>query len=184
MNSGTLRELVAPSDSAVCPTSRTMRNFAGTHVDALKAEAGRLVGPSAATLTWCGFGAAACLAACFDFDEAACARDLLSFDEPLSDEPLKASDNQLAWLIPIGKTANPIATAITVPQRRAPRPAGAIFSADNGNPGFPQIEFPFAHQGNATLTGILIEALLKIVARSKRGTKRFQNGSLCPVTLS
>src|SRR6266550_320562 len=31
-NSATLRALVAPSDSAVCPTSRTIRNFEGSHI--------------------------------------------------------------------------------------------------------------------------------------------------------
>jgi hypothetical protein len=30
-NSETLRALIAPSDSAVCPTSRTIRNFEGSH---------------------------------------------------------------------------------------------------------------------------------------------------------
>src|ERR1700746_3051405 len=38
-NSGTLRALIAPSDSAVCPTSTTILNFAGSHVTAADFEA-------------------------------------------------------------------------------------------------------------------------------------------------
>src|SRR5689334_4420089 len=65
-----LRAEIAPSDSAVCPTSSTMRNFEGTHFpasafdgfDASGSET-MAVGLRAASLTLRCFEAAACLCA-------------------------------------------------------------------------------------------------------------------------
>src|SRR4030095_8782249 len=60
-NSETLRALIAPSDSAVCPTSRTIRNFAGLQRAAtgFKAAGFRPTGPRAASFTARCFGEAA-----------------------------------------------------------------------------------------------------------------------------
>src|SRR3984893_7098185 len=76
-NSATLRALIAPSESAVCPTSRTIRNFEGSHAVATGFRRFKLAGPRAASFTLWGFGEAARLAEVACFGEATCAGDLL-----------------------------------------------------------------------------------------------------------
>src|SRR5204863_3939123 len=73
-NSETLRALIAPSDSAVCPTSRTIRNFAGSHrvATGFKAAGLNWTGPTAASLTVWRFGEATRLAKVDGLREATC----------------------------------------------------------------------------------------------------------------
>src|SRR5258708_24900426 len=90
-NSATLRALIAPSDSAVCPTSKTIRNFEGSQLVAtgFKAEGLKAAGPRAASFTvWCfglvaGFAKVARLGEVTRFGEVTCFGDLPGFDELL-----------------------------------------------------------------------------------------------------
>src|ERR1700754_165981 len=109
---------MAPSALAVCPTSTTIRNFAGTHIVAAESEAEGFgpTGPSAAcfsasfaaclaaSFSPCRFDAAAGFAAC----EAPCFGGLAAFDEPLN-----ISDSQPAWLASIGNNSNAAIAATT-----------------------------------------------------------------------
>ena len=107
-----------------------------------------MAGPRAASFTLWGYGEAARLvevarfeeATCFD--EATCGRDLLSLGVPS-----KMSDNRPALLTPIGRSTNAAIAAMTVRQRGTTRPEGAIFLPDDGNPYFPQNDFPFVLGG-------------------------------------
>ena len=56
-----LRALMAPSDSAVCPTSTTMRNFCGSHrvVTSFEAAGFAAAGVATASFSARGFGGAA-----------------------------------------------------------------------------------------------------------------------------
>src|SRR5262249_53921103 len=105
------------------------RNFAGSHIDGtgFKAEGFKLARPRAASFTVWGFGEAARLAEVACFDEATCAGDLLCFDE--------------ASLTSIGRSTNAAIAAMTGRQRGTPRPKGANFLPDDGNPCFPRMTF-------------------------------------------
>jgi hypothetical protein len=89
-------------------------------------------------------------AACFDeamcFDETTCAGGL-----PCFGEPLKMSDSQPASLASIGRSTNAAVTAMTVQRRGTPRPEAANLPPDDGIPGFPQNDLPFALHGRTRL---------------------------------
>src|SRR6202140_4409536 len=150
-NSATLRALIAPSDLAVCPTSRTIRNFAGSHMVAagFKAEGLKAAGPRAASLTvwgfavwdfamrefavW-GFGEATDFAGVAGFAEVTCFGDL-----PCFDELLKTSDSQPAALASIGSSTNAAIAARRARRRgQTPKPEPAIFLPDDSNPTSPR----------------------------------------------
>jgi hypothetical protein len=123
-----LRALVAPSDSAVCPTSRTIRKLAGSHVVAsgLKAERFGAAGLKAASFTALCFSET--LAA--GFRTAMCVGDL-----PCFDELLKISDSHAASLTSIGRSINAAIAAPMVRRRGQtlkPDPANCI--PDDSNP--------------------------------------------------
>src|SRR5262245_18378116 len=137
LNSGTLRALIAPSDLAVCPTSSTIRNFAGSH----PCPAGFAGGGCSATRIFGGaagfaFGEAACFGELACCDEAACLAGAADFVGLVCfDEPLKRSDRKPAWLISIGSSADAIIAAMTVRARSQPRkPDPPTFPPDDGNP--------------------------------------------------
>jgi hypothetical protein len=88
-------------------------------------------------------GEAARLAKVPGLREVACLGDL-----PCFDELLKISDSQAASLTSIGRSTNAAITAMTVRRRGTPRPEGANFLPDDGNPCFPQNDFPFALHGS------------------------------------
>ena len=100
--------------SAVCPTSRTIRNFKGSQLVAthLKAEALKAVGPMAASFTAWRFGELAGFAKVARFAEMTCFVDL-----PCFDEPLKISDSQPASLTSIGRSTSAAIAAIMVRRR-------------------------------------------------------------------
>src|SRR6202011_2743279 len=121
-NSATLRALIAPSDEAVCPTSRTIRNFEGSQMVARGFGAGKFkaAGPRAASFTvWCFSGADFAKVARFGelarfggvagFGEESCFGDL-----PCFDEPLKTSCSQPASLTSIGRSTNAAIAAMMV----------------------------------------------------------------------
>ena len=125
---------MAPSDLAVCPTSRTIRNFAGTHIVAasLEAEGFTPTGPRAACFV-------SCSAACFtprrfavaaDFAKAVRpprAGEVSCFGEwPGFDEPLKTSDSQPASLASIGNNTKAAIAATTVWRHGQPPKAGFV----------------------------------------------------------
>src|SRR4051794_17845188 len=104
-----LRALIAPSDSAVWPTSTTMRNFVGSQVGAtgFAVEGFEAGGVKAACFrsssfatsrfgAAAGFGAATGLGLAARFASAAGLGDWPCFDEPLN-----ISDSQPAWLTSI-----------------------------------------------------------------------------------
>src|SRR5882724_4820874 len=110
-NSATLRALIAPSDSAVCPTSRTIRNFEGSQLaeTGFKAEGGKAAGPRAASFAEWSFGEAAGFAKAARFREMTRFADLSCFDELL-----KTSDSQPASLTSIGSSTNAAIAAMMV----------------------------------------------------------------------
>src|SRR6185295_2330569 len=119
-NSETLRALIAPSDSAVCPTSRTIRNFAGSHrvATGFKAAGLKPTGPRAASFTVWRFGAAAGFVKATDLREVACFDDLTRFgDLACFDELLKTSDSQPASLTAIGRRTIAAIVAMTMRRR-------------------------------------------------------------------
>src|SRR6476619_6993040 len=101
-NSATLRALIAPSYSAVCPTSRTIRNFEGSHIVAagFKAEGLMATGPRAASFTVWRFGELTCFG-----------------DLPCFDELLKISDSRPASLTSIGRSTRAAIAAMMVRRR-------------------------------------------------------------------
>ena len=109
-NSGTLRALVAPSDSAVCPTSNTSRNFERLQIEP---SGFGLAGPKVAGFEVWGFRETACLAEAAGFREATCCLD----DLPSFEDPLRISDSQPAALASIGRSINAAITAMTVRRR-------------------------------------------------------------------
>jgi hypothetical protein len=128
-NSATLRALIAPSESAVCPTSRTIRNFEGSHIVAagFEAEGFKAAGLRAASFAAWGFGEAA------GFREVTWVDDL-----PFFDGLLKISDSQPAWPTSIGRSANAAIAAMTVRRRvQVPAPDPANFLSDDNNPYVP-----------------------------------------------
>ena len=150
-----MRALVAPSEAAVCPTSRTIRNFDRSHVDAagFKAEGFKAAGRRAASFTGRGFGEAAGFAKAAGFEvagfevagfgEAACVGDLCF------DGPLNISDSQPASLTSIGRSANAAIAAMMTRQRgQTPKPERANFLPDDSNPYFPYRDFQFALHDN------------------------------------
>src|SRR5581483_11213650 len=158
-NSGTLRALLAPSDSAVCPTSRAIRNFAGSQLGGVSFKF-KLAGPNAASLTCWELGATSRVAerACFDeacFGEASWLEDLSCFDEPL-----KRCDEEPAVPGSIGRSTDAQKMQLTTLQRRAPRPERSNFRLDDRNP-LPPGMISLALTSQAILAGILIERLLK-----------------------
>jgi hypothetical protein len=135
VNSATLRALVAPSDWAVCPTSRTIRNFEGSHIVAtgFKAEGFKAAGPRAASFTVWGFGEAAGFAKVAGFGEVTCFGDLSCFDELL-----RIFDSQPASLTSIGRSTNAAIAAMMVRRRgQTPKPDPANFLTDDSNPYIP-----------------------------------------------
>ena len=135
-NSATLRALVAPSDSALCPTSRTIRNFEGSHIVAtgFEAEGFKVTGPRAASFTARGFGEAAGFARVARFGEVTCVGDL-----PGLGELLKTSESQPASLPSIGRSTNAAIAAMMVRrQGQTPKPDPANFFPDDSNPYFPR----------------------------------------------
>src|SRR5258706_10230131 len=113
-----LRALIAPSDSAVCPTSKTIRNFEGSHIVAtgFKAEGFKAAGPRAASFTVWGFREAAGIAKVARFGEVTCFGDL-----PCFDELLKICESPPASLTSIGRSINAaIATTMMRPRRQNP----------------------------------------------------------------
>src|SRR6202041_367079 len=137
-NSATLRALVAPSEAAVCPTSRTIRNFEGSQIVAAGFKAGRCkpTGPRAASFTPCGFGGTAGFASLTHFGEVACFGDLSGFDEPL-----KTSDSQPAWLTSIGSSANAATAAMMLRRRQTPKPSRSNCLPDDSNPCIPPARY-------------------------------------------
>src|ERR1700738_4871738 len=135
-NSATLRALVAPSELAVCPTSRTTRNFEGSHFAAtgFEAEGFKTAGPRAASF------------AVWDFSEAARFAKVAGFREvnwvgglPCFGEFFKISDSQPASLTSIGRNTEAAIAAMMVWRRgqtakRAASPTLANFLPDDSNP--------------------------------------------------
>jgi hypothetical protein len=127
-----LRALIAPSDSAVCPTSRTIRNFDGSHFAAtgFKAEGFKPTGRRAASFAVWRLGDAAGLAKVAGFGEATRFDDL-----PCFDGLLKTSDSQPASLTPIGRSTNAAIAAMMVRrQGQTQKPEPANFLPDDSNP--------------------------------------------------
>src|SRR6185369_5817279 len=118
-NSETLRALIAPSDSAVCPTSSTIRNFAGSQrvATGFRAAGFNWTGPSAASFTAWRFGETARFVATAGLDTLTCFAGLACLDDLLCFEPLKTSDSHPAWLASIG-TSTIAAMATTMVRRR------------------------------------------------------------------
>jgi hypothetical protein len=143
-NSATLRALMAPSDSAVCPLSRTIRNLEGWHAGLTGFGSFKLAGPRAADFTLWGFGEVARLAEVPCFGEATCAGDLLCFDEPLM-----MSDSQPASPDSIGRCTDEAITATTIRLRdQTQKPESANFSLTKAIPTFPRSDFLFALHGS------------------------------------
>src|SRR5205085_7986056 len=118
-NSATLRALIAPSDSAVCPTSTTMRNFDGSQLVAagFKAAGLKATGPKAASFKPAsfaarGFGEASCFAELTCFEDLSCLGDL-----PCFGEPLMAYNSRPALLLSLGRSTNAAIEALIVQWR-------------------------------------------------------------------
>ena len=134
-NSATLRALIAPSDSAVCPTSTTIRNFAGSHM--LRPASSGAASGAAARRALCARGGEAASSRPPALARRACFWRFVGFDEPL-----KISDSQPAWLASIGSSTNAAIAARRwrgdAKRRSRPR-LSRIFSPDDSNPCFPRV---------------------------------------------
>jgi hypothetical protein len=128
-NSATLRALIAPYDSGVCPTSITIRNFDGSHFVATvsKSEGIKPAGPSAASFTARRFGSLPGIAKMVGLGVATRFDDLPCF------EGLFATyDSQPAALTSIGRSTNAaIALMMARPRGQTFKPDPASFLPDD-----------------------------------------------------
>jgi hypothetical protein len=123
----------------VCPTSRTIRNFKGSHIVAtdFDAEGGKALGPMLSFVVW-DVGATRFWAP--RFGDVKCFSELWCFGEPL-----KTCAALAASLIPIGRSANEaIAARMVWRQGRTPKNDPMNFRPNKSNPTFPRTDLSFA----------------------------------------